>query len=74
MTEATQVDAAQAKLDEVEITLTLKVKEVNAILSVLGNAPFVASAGLIQIIQAQGGPQVQSALAADPEVVTDVAA
>ena len=68
----TQVDPAQEKLDAVEITLTFKVKEINGLLSLLGNVPFVQSAGFIQAIQAQGTPQVQAALAADTEVVTDV--
>ena len=68
----TQVDPAQEKLDAVEITLTFKVKEINGLLSLLGNVPFVQSAGFIQAIQAQGGPQVEAAMAADTSVVTDV--
>jgi len=41
-----------------KITLTLTVDQVNGLLNVLGNAPFVASANLINEIQTQGGPQV----------------
>jgi len=66
-TQTPQVDPAQEKLDAIEITLTLTVKEVNGILAILGNLPFVQSAGLISAIQAQGTPQVQAALAADSE-------
>jgi hypothetical protein len=41
-----------------KIALSFTVDQVNAILNVLGNAPFVASANLINEIQTQGGPQV----------------
>jgi hypothetical protein len=73
MTDTTQAttNPDQDKLDAIEISLQFTVKDVNLLLGVLGNAPFVASAGLIQSIQQQGSPQVQAALAADPSVVTD---
>lgn len=41
------------------IKLELTVNSVNALLNVLGQAPFVASANLIHTIQAQGVPQLQ---------------
>jgi len=47
-----------------KITLTLTVDQVNGLLNVLGNAPFVASANLINEIQTQGGPQVAALQAA----------
>jgi hypothetical protein len=66
MTDTTQttVTPDQDTLDAIPVTLNLTVKDVNAILAVLGNAPFVASAGLIQLIQSQGAPQVQAAVQA----------
>lgn len=47
-----------ADISKKPINLTLTVEEVNAILNVLGQAPFIHSVGLINLIQAQGGPQV----------------
>ena len=47
-----------ADIGESKINFTFTVNEVNAILNVLGQAPFVQSAALINAIQAQGGPQV----------------
>ena len=48
------------------INFTFTVNEVNAILNVLGQAPYVASASLINSIQAQGGPQVEALKAECP--------
>ena len=56
------------------ITLTFTVDQVNAILNVLGNAPFVASANLINEIQTQGGPQVAELQAKFPPQVEEAAA
>ena len=56
------------------ITLTFTVDQVNAILNVLGNAPFVASANLINEIQTQGGPQVAELQAKCPPQVEEAAA
>ena len=55
-----------ADIGESKINLTFTVNEVNAILNVLGQAPFVQSAALINAIQAQGGPQVEALQAAQP--------
>lgn len=41
------------------IKLELTVNNVNTLLNVLGQAPFVASANLINTIQTQGVPQLQ---------------
>ena len=53
-----------ADIGESKINFTFTVNEVNAILNVLGQAPFVQSAALINNIQAQGGPQVAEIQAA----------
>lgn len=44
--------------DEI-INFSFTVEQVNAILQILGNAPYLASAQLIQLIQIQGEPQFQ---------------
>jgi len=46
-----------ADINQEKLTFTFTVDQINAILGVLGNAPFVASAPLINEIQAQGSPQ-----------------
>ena len=56
-----------ADIGEKTINFTFTVNEVNAILNVLGQAPFVQSANLINNIQAQGGPQVDALQAAAAE-------
>ena len=57
-----------------KITLTLTVDQVNGLLNVLGNAPFVASANLINEIQTQGGPQVAELQAKCPPQVEEAIA
>jgi len=44
--------------DEI-INFSFTVEQVNAILHILGNAPYLASAALIQLIQIQGEPQFE---------------
>lgn len=60
---AEEKEVKQATEDEIIgesiIKLELTVNSVNALLNVLGQAPFVASANLIHNIQAQGVPQLQ---------------
>lgn len=46
-------------LDEAVVTLEYTVKELNGILNLLGQLPFVQSVGVINSIQAQAGPQVE---------------
>ena len=58
-------EVSQEKLDAIEVTLNVTVKEINALLTVLGNAPFVQSAALVNLIQSQAAPAVQAVLAAD---------
>jgi hypothetical protein len=44
-------------MDDKVLTLEFTVKEVNSILNMLGNLPFIQSVGLINAIQAQCTPQ-----------------
>lgn len=48
-----------ADIGDKSIDLKFTVNEVNGLLNVLGQAPFVQVANLINAIQAQGGPQVE---------------
>jgi len=61
----TAPEVSQEKLDAIEVTLNVTVKEINALLTVLGNAPFIQAAALVNLIQSQAAPAVQAALAAD---------
>lgn len=49
-----------ADIGDKQINLTFTVNETNGLLNVLGQAPFVQVANLINAIQAQGGPQVEA--------------
>jgi len=51
---------ADKDLSNEVINLALTVDQINALLAVLGNAPFVQSANLINEIQAQGTPQFKA--------------
>jgi hypothetical protein len=42
------------------ITFNVTIDQANAILNILGNAPFVQSANLINLLQEQAGPQVRA--------------
>ena len=55
-TQAVEVDP----LDSAVMTLQFTVKEVNAILNMIGNLPFVQSASLITAIQNQCAPQINA--------------
>jgi hypothetical protein len=55
------------KMDNKEIELKLTVAEVNGVLSALGQMPFAQVASLIQKIQQQAAPQVQTAQPAPTE-------
>ena len=68
MTDTVNVDPLS---DEI-LTLKFTVKDINAILNLLGGMPFVQSVGLIKAIQAQCTPQVD-ALKANNEPQTDTA-
>jgi hypothetical protein len=57
-------------LDNEILTFRFSVKATNGLLQILGNAPFVASAGYIQDIQTQAGPQVEALVASQDEPQT----
>ena len=50
-------------LDDFNVTLEFSVKEINALLNVLAQSPFIQVVGFINEIQAQAGPQVEQARA-----------
>ena len=52
-----QVTQQQDPLDNEILKFEFTVAQVNAILNILGNAPYVASAPLIGLVQSQGTPQ-----------------
>ena len=56
MTEETKV--IDGSLDNEILTFQFTVAAVNGLLQILGQAPFIASAGFINDIQRQAGPQV----------------
>jgi hypothetical protein len=47
-------------LDDAIINFSFTVSQVNQILHILGNAPYLASANLIAFIQMQGEPQFKA--------------
>ena len=61
MTEETKV--IDGSLDNEILTFQFTVAAVNGLLQILGQAPFVASAGFINDIQRQAGPQVDQLIA-----------
>ena len=48
-------------LDDFNVTLEFSVKEINALLNVLAQSPFIQVVGIINAIQTQTGPQVEQA-------------
>ena len=50
-------------LGDFNVTLEFSVKEINALLNVLAQSPFIQVAGFINAIQDQAGPQVEHARA-----------
>ena len=50
-------------LDDFNVTLEFSVKDINALLNVLAQSPFIQVVGFINEIQAQAGPQVEQARA-----------
>ena len=51
----------QELLDDFNVTLEFSVKEINGLLNVLAQSPFIQVVGFINEIQAQAGPQVEQA-------------
>jgi hypothetical protein len=66
MTEEIKKETPQKDpMDDFILKFEFSVSAVNAILQVLGSAPFVAAAPLINMIQVQGEPQFKAALEAE---------
>ena len=61
MTQETQNDP----INNVIINLSLTVAQINQILNILGNAPYLVSANLIGLIQMQGESQFNAAIEAE---------
>jgi len=61
MTETQQPDP----LDDVIMNFSFTVAQLNKILHILGNAPFIVSADLIGYIRMQGEPQFKAAVEAE---------
>ena len=61
MTEETKV--VDSSLDNEILTFQFSVAAINGLLQILGNVPFIASAGFINDIQRQAGPQVDQLVA-----------
>lgn len=62
----------EIKKDPIEdaiINFSFTVGQVNQILHILGNAPYIASANLIALIQMQGEPQFKAAIEAEKEAL-----
>jgi hypothetical protein len=57
-------------LDNEILTFRFSVKATNGLLQILGNASFISSAGYIQDIQTQAGPQVEALVAKQNESQT----
>ena len=51
----------QELLDDFNVTLEFSVKDINALLNVLAQSPFIQVVGFINDIQVQAGPQVEQA-------------
>ena len=61
MTDTVDVPAKEVDpLENAIMTLQFSVKEINSILNVLGQAPFIQVAGIINAIQNQCAPQVNA--------------
>jgi len=54
---------SSSPLDDFTVTLEYTVKEINALLNLLGQLPFVQAMGAINSIHVQVGPQVEKAKA-----------
>ena len=54
-------EASNNPIDDVIVTLEYSVKEINALLNLLGELPFLKAVGAINSIQTQAGPQVEKA-------------
>ena len=55
------------------LKLELTIEQINAALQVLGNAAYIQSAGLINLIQDQVGPQVRELQIAEAKAIAEKA-
>lgn len=55
----------------VTLKLELTIEQTNGVLQILGNAPYVQSAGLIALIQDQVGPQVRELQIAEAKAIAE---
>lgn len=54
-------EAVTKLLDDFNVTLEFSVKDVNALLNILAQCPFIQVVGFVNAIQTQAGPQVEKA-------------
>ncbi len=54
-------DKVKDLLDDFNVTLEFSVKDVNSLLNILAQMPFIQVVGFINEIQNQAGPQVEKA-------------
>jgi len=53
------------------LKLELTIEQTNGILQILGNAPYVQSVNLINLIQEQVGPQVRAMQVAEAKAIAE---
>ena len=54
-------DKVKELLDDFNVTLEFSVKDINSLLNILAQMPFIQVVGFINEIQNQAGPQVEKA-------------
>ena len=59
--------------EPVKLKLELTIDQTNSILQILGNAPYVQSANLINLVQEQVGPQVRELQVAEAKAIAEQA-
>ena len=57
----------------VKLKLELTIDQTNGVLQILGNAPYVQSVNLINLIQEQAGPQVRDLQVAEAKAIAEQA-
>ena len=57
----------------VTLKLELTIEQTNGVLQILGNAPYVQSVNLINLIQEQAGPQVRDLQVAEAKAIAEQA-
>ena len=54
-------DKVNDLLGDFNVTLDFSVNEINALLNILAQAPFIQVVGFVNAIQSQAGPQIEQA-------------